>query len=112
MTIEHILAEARQHGVHLKANGDQLQIEAAALPSAELLANIRAHKSEILAALCPRPRLTPDGTLVIPFDSPERYHWWKGGQSVLATLRELNAPAEVMGRYEPGCRRHEGGREA
>jgi hypothetical protein len=23
------------------------------------------------------PYLTADGTLVIPFDSPERYHWWK-----------------------------------
>ena len=23
------------------------------------------------------PYLTPGGTLVIPFDSPERYHWWK-----------------------------------
>jgi len=22
------------------------------------------------------PYLTPGGTLVIPFDSPERYHWW------------------------------------
>jgi len=23
------------------------------------------------------PYLTPGGSLVIPFDSPERYHWWK-----------------------------------
>jgi hypothetical protein len=23
------------------------------------------------------PYLTPGGTLVIPWDSPERYHWWK-----------------------------------
>jgi len=23
------------------------------------------------------PFLTADGTLRIPFDSPERYHWWK-----------------------------------
>jgi len=23
------------------------------------------------------PYLTADGTLLIPFDSPERYHWWK-----------------------------------
>src|ERR1051325_4029931 len=27
------------------------------------------------------PHLTPSGDLVIPFDSPERYHWWSGGQS-------------------------------
>jgi hypothetical protein len=23
------------------------------------------------------PFFTADGTLSIPFDSPERYHWWK-----------------------------------
>jgi hypothetical protein len=23
------------------------------------------------------PYLTPGGTLVIPFNSPQRYHWWK-----------------------------------
>jgi hypothetical protein len=35
------------------------------------------------------PYLTPGGTLVIPFESPERFHWWNGGQSVNATLAEL-----------------------
>jgi hypothetical protein len=35
------------------------------------------------------PFLTADGTLSIPFDSPERYHWWKGGQSVSQTLKEV-----------------------
>jgi hypothetical protein len=25
----------------------------------------------------PLPFLTPGGDLSIPFDSPERYHWWK-----------------------------------
>jgi hypothetical protein len=35
------------------------------------------------------PYLTPGGTLVIPFDSPERYHWWRGGQSVVETLKEV-----------------------
>ena len=37
------------------------------------------------------PFLTADGTLSIPFDSPERYHWWKNGQSVAATLAEVRA---------------------
>ncbi|MEI7732839.1 MAG: hypothetical protein WCO56_24925 [Verrucomicrobiota bacterium] len=37
------------------------------------------------------PYLTPDGTLVIPFDCPERYHWWKSGQSVVETIAELLA---------------------
>jgi hypothetical protein len=35
------------------------------------------------------PFLMADGTVVIPFDSPERYHWWKGGQSVRQTVAEL-----------------------
>lgn len=40
------------------------------------------------------PFLTSGGTLVIPFDSPERYHWWKGGQSVTATMAEATAKVE------------------
>lgn len=35
------------------------------------------------------PYFTPGGTLVIPFDSPERYHWWRGGQSVKETIAEI-----------------------
>jgi hypothetical protein len=38
------------------------------------------------------PYLTPGGTLVIPFDSPERYHWWKPDgerMSVAQTLKEV-----------------------
>jgi hypothetical protein len=35
------------------------------------------------------PYLTSAGDLVIPFSSPERYHWWKGGQSVRRTKQEL-----------------------
>jgi hypothetical protein len=36
------------------------------------------------------PYLLSDGTLVIPFRSPERYHWWKkGGQSIHATKQEI-----------------------
>ena len=37
------------------------------------------------------PFLTAGGDLSIPFDSPERYHWWRGGQSVAATLAEVRA---------------------
>jgi hypothetical protein len=35
------------------------------------------------------PYLTPGRTLVIPFDSAERFHWWKGGQSVAETRAEV-----------------------
>ena len=35
------------------------------------------------------PCLTESGDLVIPFHSPERYHWWTGGQSVRLTKQEV-----------------------
>jgi hypothetical protein len=35
------------------------------------------------------PFLTAGGDLSIPFDSPERYHWWRGGQSVAETMQEV-----------------------
>lgn len=44
------------------------------------------------------PHLLPDGTLVIPFDSPERYHWWKGGQSVVETRREVRGGKAEIGK--------------
>ena len=35
------------------------------------------------------PYLTPGGVLGIPFDSSERFHWWKGGQSIATTRAEV-----------------------
>jgi hypothetical protein len=46
------------------------------------------------------PPYIEDGVLRIPFDSDPKYHWWKGcGQSILETLRELQAPEEVVRKY-------------
>lgn len=46
------------------------------------------------------PFLTADGSLSIPFDSPERYHWWKdGGQSVEETLKEVKERSECRDEY-------------
>lgn len=37
-----------------------------------------------------RPYISDSGILVIPWNSPARYHYWKkGGKSVCDTLREL-----------------------
>lgn len=44
----------------------------------------------------------PDGVprLVIPFDSHPKYYWWQsGGQDLLATLVELDAPWATAKRY-------------
>lgn len=35
------------------------------------------------------PYVTEYGVLVIPWNSPRKYHYWKGGQGVCDTLREL-----------------------
>jgi hypothetical protein len=37
------------------------------------------------------PYLTPGGTLVIPFDSPERYHWWKPPHEQRLRVKEIMA---------------------
>jgi hypothetical protein len=57
-------------------------------------------KMEVGAALPPPqrrrdPHLTPGGTLVIPFNSDPKYHWWQGGQSVKQTLAEVWARLEA-----------------
>ena len=59
------------------------------------------HKQDIIQILkdiqaANQPYINEHGVLVIPFDSDPRYHWWAGGQSVLETLRELNASPEVI----------------
>lgn len=43
------------------------------------------------------PFLTAEGTLSIPFDSPERYHWWRGGQSIVETIAEIVAEGRHQG---------------
>jgi len=40
------------------------------------------------------PHLLADGTLVIPFGSPERFHWWKDGQSISETRAEVRRNTE------------------
>lgn len=37
----------------------------------------------------PLPYITPYGSLVIPFNSGKKYHYWNGGQGVCETLKEL-----------------------
>lgn len=45
------------------------------------------------------PYLDERGTLITPNDSDPKYHYWKGGQSVVTTLKEINAPLEVIRRF-------------
>ena len=41
-------------------------------------------------------------SLVIPTDSHPKFHWWKpGGQSIIKTLIEIGAPAEMIEQARP-----------
>lgn len=62
---------------------------------------LKTHDTLIHDERVNQPYITKCGTLVIPFGSDPKYHWWKGGQSVMETLEELNAPPEVLVRYSP-----------
>ena len=45
------------------------------------------------------PYLKNNSDLIIPFDAPQKYHWWNGGQSIEMTLRELGASEEAIHKY-------------
>ena len=66
---------------------------AANIDTANILEKLKDSESAVRDARTGErlPFLTADGDLSIPFDSPERYHWWRGGQSVAATLAEVRA---------------------
>ncbi len=59
--------------------------------TANIQEQLKDSASAVRAALVSErlPFLTAGGDLSIPFDSPERYHWWRGGQSVAETLQEV-----------------------
>jgi hypothetical protein len=41
------------------------------------------------------PHIDNTGSLIIPFDSDQKYHHWNGGQPLNETLLELNAPENI-----------------
>jgi hypothetical protein len=47
------------------------------------------------------PYIDATETLVIPFDSHPKYHWWADGQTVAVTLTDLGASPDVRARYVP-----------
>ena len=54
----------------------------------------------LLIPLSPKPYLAATGDLIIPMNADPKYKHWQGGQSVLETLQELNAPPEVIRRFQ------------
>jgi hypothetical protein len=37
--------------------------------------------------------------MIIPFSADPKYHFWNGGQPLLKTLLELNAPEDIWGKH-------------
>lgn len=97
--VQTLLNRCQDLGVTLTPTPDgKLKVKAPApLPEA-LREQLRQRKAEVLALLR-EPYISARGELIIPFDCDPRYHYWAGGQSVAATLRELGAPPEVWVRY-------------
>ncbi len=60
--------------------------------------DLRASKAALVTAI--HPHFDAQGQLVIPHRSPEKFKFWAGGQSVIETLRELNATPEQIARHE------------
>ena len=48
----------------------------------------------------PTPYINERSELIIPHDSDPKYHWWtEEGQSIEETLKELQAPPDVIAKY-------------
>ena len=45
------------------------------------------------------PYIDQSGTMIIPFSADQKYHFWNGGQPLLKTLLELNAPEDIWGKH-------------
>ena len=45
------------------------------------------------------PYIKNESELIIPGNCPEKYKWWKDGQSVFETLLELDAPDTLFEKY-------------
>jgi len=45
------------------------------------------------------PYIDHTGTMIIPFSADPKYHFWNGGQPLLKTLLELNAPKDIWGKH-------------
>jgi len=64
------------------------------VPSVEACEQSEAGVPSVPTDTKPRlPYITPAGDLVIPFDSPERYHWWKPPHEQRLRVREILAEA-------------------
>jgi hypothetical protein len=62
--------------------------------------NSRISESEPVPDAPPLPYFMRDGTLVIPFNSDPKYHWWKGGMHVWEVREEVRVRMEAEARTQ------------
>ena len=46
-----------------------------------------------------KPYIDANGTIVIPFNINQKYHFWNGGQPLSVTLQELNATEDIWNKH-------------
>jgi predicted amidohydrolase len=46
-----------------------------------------------------KPYIDENGTIVIPFNIDQKYHFWSGGQKLAETMKEIQAPEDVWRKY-------------
>ena len=106
--VQELIREIEKVGGSVQLKDGGLRIEA---PKGTLTDDMKSaltvHKQDILQTLrnireTNRPYIDEQGVLVVPFDSEPRFHWWAGGQPIIETLKELDAPDEVFAMYGPG----------
>ena len=114
-----LLAEAREAGLCLHIDGDNLVVEGPAT-AANVVEKLRQHKPEVMAALqapcCPAcvrragpPIDISDGCLTHGVTPEQTAHWWRLAEEMGATVSCCHccggpAPNEAL-----ACRRCEGG---
>lgn len=91
-------------GVRVRLRDGRLQVKevepgAKERAMAEIVRQANELKRELELSAQHLPHIDRLGNLVIPIDSPRKYHWWAEGQSLQDTLLELRVPNDIWRRY-------------
>jgi hypothetical protein len=92
-----ILTELKALGYSIILEGENIRLRylgmgAQPAEAAPLIRELKEKKAEAVAYLKetrPLPYFDLDGSVVIPFDSDPKYHWWHFGQLPSETAKEV-----------------------
>ena len=100
-----IVNELDRRGIKVWLMGGKVRVFPKLLLTGELKQMVLENRSALVEELTrieasqPKPFFNRVGDLVIPFNSPQRYHWWAGGQSVKETILEITQIGGEHGNY-------------